>query len=394
MNLFDYAKLSFKDTKIKNTNLGIAYIGNKRALSCDLLRFIDCYYPQVKTIYDLFGGAGGFAFNALANGYEVIYNELAEYPFNLVKFVTKHDSIPREALQFCSREEFKAIKAKENKTPIDFIKLFAYSFRCSGLSYFCSPQKEFLKKQAHNMLVFQDENAVGFWNNYFKTQCLFDEFLNFRTLPLKKRLEIYTNTMLKIESLSVTNLLQRFQKEKKAYTISDFLNTKSKEVAAYIEANMPPDTPLKAYKTKRYDAQLDDMRLLQRLQGLQGLEQLEQKGNINIFNLDYREVNLPQPQDNRILIYCDIPYKNKSDEYQLKFNHKEFYEWALKKARQGYNILISEYDMPLSDFECVYYKEILNPHTKSKSCEKVFAPKIKKNNIISKKPLSIPNRDS
>lgn len=48
-------------------------------------------------------------------------------------------------------------------------------------------------------------------------------------------------------------------------------------------------------------------------------------------------------------------------------------------AKQGYNILISEYDMPLSDFECVYYKKISNPHNKRKSCEKIFISKIKKN---------------
>ena len=74
-------------------------------------------------------------------GYEVIYNELAEYPFSLAKFATENKDMPKEALEFCSCEEFKALKAKENKTPIDFVKLFAYSFRCTGTNYFCSPRK-------------------------------------------------------------------------------------------------------------------------------------------------------------------------------------------------------------------------------------------------------------
>lgn len=65
-------------------------------------------------------------------------------------------------------------------------------------------------------------------------------------------------------------------------------------------------------------------------------------------------------------------------------------------AKQGYNILISEYDMPLSDFECVYYKKILNPHNKRKSCEKIFIPKIKKCIIMYNfvKPPSALHRDS
>lgn len=389
MNLFDYNGLSFKDSKIKKTDLGIAYVGNKRVMSYDILRYISAYYPQVKTIYDLFGGAGGFAFNALANGYEVVYNELAEYPFSLAKFATENKDTPKEVLEFCSREEFKAIKAKERKSTIDYVKLFMYSFRCAGGNYFCSPQKEFFKRQGHNMVVFQDKEAISFWNDYFKVESLFNEYLTFGIMPLKKRLDIYVNTMLKIESLSVVGVLHKFQKERNAYTISDFSNIKTKEVCAYVEKNMPKDTPLKNYKTKKYEAYLDDMRKLEQLQQLHQLEQLQQlerltqlqqlqqKSSMKLYNLDYRKVEIPNRED--ILIYCDIPYKGLSDEYHIKFNHAEFYKWALKMAKQGFKVLISEYDMPLSDFECVYYKKILNPRNKDKSCEKIFIPKIKKN---------------
>lgn len=382
MNLLDYAGLTFRDSEIKKTNLGIAYVGNKRAVAYDILRFIKAYYPNVTTIYDLFGGGGGFAFNALANNYEVVYNELAEYPFSLVEFVTKNSDLPKEVLEFCTREEFKAIREKEKKTAIDYVKLFAYSFRCNGLDYFCSPQKEALKLQGHNMLVFQDREAVKFWNEYFKADSLFNEFLTFGMLSLEKKREIYANVMLKIEALGVTNLLQKFQKEKNAYCISDFLSIKTKEVCAYVEANMPKDTPLKTYKTKRYNADLDDMRRLEQLQRLEQLERLErlerleQKSTLKLYNLDYRAVKIPKSK--KVLIYCDIPYIGLTDDYHLNFNHAEFYEWALKIAKQGYKILISEYKMPLSDFECVYYKEIFNPQNKGRSCEKLFTPKVKK----------------
>ncbi len=371
MNLFDYTGnyIETPSRKVLKTNLGIPYVGNKRALSYDLLKFIAHKYQKVTTIYDLFGGAGGFSFNALTNGYDVVYNELAEYPFNLVKFVLENDSTPNEALQFCSKEDFKSLLAKENKTPTDFVKLFTYSFRCNGSGYFCSPKKEAFKKQGHNMIVFQDENSVKFWNHYFNVGYLFDEFLTFGDIPLAKRRNIYANVMLKIESLSVTNLLQKFQKEKKAYTISDFLNIKTKEVCAYIEANMPSNTPLKNYKTKRYP-----LERLEQLEQLERLLQLKQKNTLKIFNLDYKEIKIPK--DDNVLIYCDIPYKDLSDEYHLGFNHDYFYEWALKNAKQGYNILISEYDMPLKKFECVFFKEVHNRTSKKTATEKLFKPKV------------------
>ena len=387
INLFEYNQIPLFKSKIKKTNLGVSYAGSKRAISCEILHFIESRYPETRIIYDLFGGCGGFAFNALANGYEVFYNELAEYPFNIVKFILENDLIPSEALRFCSREEFNAIKAKEKKTPIDYIKLFAYSFRCNGKNYFCNPEKELFKRQGHNMVVFQSKEAVDFWNDYFKTNNLFNEFLTFKDFSIEKRRKFYGNAMLKIEALSVTNLLQKFQKDRNAYTISDFFNIKTKEVCAYVEKNIPKDTPLKSYKTKRYETHLNDMRKLDRLQQLQQLQQLdllqqlqqlqqlEQKSSIKLFNFDYRKVKLPQPQDNRILIYCDIPYKGLTCDYHIDFNHEEFYEWALKMARQGYGLLISEYEMPLKDFECVYFIEKLNPQSKNKTCEKLFIPK-------------------
>lgn len=78
---------------------------------------------------------------------------------------------------------------------------------------------------------------------------------------------------------------------------------------------------------------------------------------IEISNKDYREVEIKHnPSD--CIIYCDIPYKN-TREYISKLNHSEFYKWCFEKKEQGYNVFISEYDMPL-EFKCIFEKE----HTK------------------------------
>ena len=79
--------------------------------------------------------------------------------------------------------------------------------------------------------------------------------------------------------------------------------------------------------------------------------------DIELSNKDYREVEVEHNPSNCIL-YCDIPYKN-TRKYIESFNHSEFYKWCFKKKEQGYNVFVSEYDMPL-EFKCIFEKE----HTK------------------------------
>lgn len=76
--------------------------------------------------------------------------------------------------------------------------------------------------------------------------------------------------------------------------------------------------------------------------------------DIEISNKDYREVEIKHnPSD--CIIYCDIPYKN-TGKYIESLNHNEFYKWCFEKKEQGYNVFVSEYDMPL-DFKCIFEKE-------------------------------------
>ena len=36
------------------------------------------------------------------------------------------------------------------------------------------------------------------------------------------------------------------------------------------------------------------------------------------------------------------------------FNHDELYDWCIEKAKQGYKIFISEYDMPRDRFKSIF----------------------------------------
>ena len=77
--------------------------------------------------------------------------------------------------------------------------------------------------------------------------------------------------------------------------------------------------------------------------------------------MSYKDFKLPKADE--CVIYCDIPYKGtqtyKHDGAKLAFDYEAFYQWVRDKAKDGYKIYISEYQMP-SDF-----KEILAIDTKS-----------------------------
>ena len=110
---------------------------------------------------------------------------------------------------------------------------------------------------------------------------------------------------------------------------------------------------------------LQNLESLQRLERLQSLERLER------LNKSYDEIEI-KPDS---LIYCDIPYRNTDSYNEGGFNHDKFYEWAL---RQKELTLISEYNMPESDFKCVAEFEkrcTLSASANNLSIVKLFIPK-------------------
>jgi site-specific DNA-adenine methylase len=110
---------------------------------------------------------------------------------------------------------------------------------------------------------------------------------------------------------------------------------------------------------------------LQSLESLESLERLESLESLERLNKSYDEIEI-KPDS---LIYCDIPYRNTDCYNEGGFNHDKFYEWAL---RQKELTLISEYNMPESDFKCVAEFEkrcTLSASANNLSIEKLFVPK-------------------
>lgn len=88
------------------------------------------------------------------------------------------------------------------------------------------------------------------------------------------------------------------------------------------------------------------------------------------------------------VIYCDIPYRNTSG-YKLcgnAFDYERFYRWSIDKAKQGYNVFISEYSMPQDRFREIWHKDTYasfnviksecGAKNKPQRTERLFTPKV------------------
>ena len=93
---------------------------------------------------------------------------------------------------------------------------------------------------------------------------------------------------------------------------------------------------------------------LESLQNLERLERLERLQSLERLKVDYRKLQIPKDA----FVYCDPPYKDSGCDYNVEFNHDEFYNWCADVAKTN-QILISEYNIDDPRFECVGEKEKL-----------------------------------
>ena len=127
-------------------SLGMPYTGSKSQIACDIISLL----PPGKRFVDLFGGGGAMTHAAVLSGKyeEVLYNEklpLIADTFDkaIHGYYTRENFFPR----WVSREEFHAVKDKDGYAALCF------SFGYDMETYFCSKEKEPLKKQGHEEYV-------------------------------------------------------------------------------------------------------------------------------------------------------------------------------------------------------------------------------------------------
>ena len=122
---------------IKGKPIGLPYQGSKKKISKKIIEIIKQNFGTDKPIYDIFGGGGAITAECILNGLDVHYNDLDKDITNAFERVISQD---REWIKtlIISRTEFFEIKAKENKTADDFLKLLVNSFGNDKKSYLYS----------------------------------------------------------------------------------------------------------------------------------------------------------------------------------------------------------------------------------------------------------------
>ena len=130
--------LKLDEKKIrKGKPIGLPYQGSKKKISKKIIEIIKQNFGTDKPIYDIFGGGGAITAECILNGLDVHYNDLDKDITNAFERVISQD---REWIKtlIISRTEFFEIKAKENKTADDFLKLLVNSFGNDKKSYLYS----------------------------------------------------------------------------------------------------------------------------------------------------------------------------------------------------------------------------------------------------------------
>ena len=287
--------LKLDEKKIrKGTPIGLPYQGSKKKVAKKIVEIIKQNFGADKVVYDVFGGGGAITAECLKTGLDVKYNDHCSFITAAFQKVISSD---REWLKtlIISREEFLKIRAKQEKTLDDELKLLVNSFG--------NNRQDYLYGKAHADVKYN----------------------------------------LAVEIIAKHNVFSGY-----------------KQTDTYRNAARPFDAG-KPVKNQ----------VLNQLQQLQRLQRLE------VTNNDYRAFTDVEGA----IIYLDPPYENSDvDGYSdsKQFNHSEFYDWAVKMARENI-VLLSSYTVSDDRFEEVFRFETarstLSGGKGKEHCEKLFMVK-------------------
>ena len=154
--------LKLDEKKIrKGRPIGLPYQGSKKKISKKIVEIIKQNFGTDKPIYDVFGGGGAITAECILNDLEVHYNDLDKDITNAFERVISQD---REWIKtlIISREEFFEVKAKENKTTDDFLKLLVNSFGNNKIGYLYSKETSDLKYNLAKEIIEKHDVFSGY----------------------------------------------------------------------------------------------------------------------------------------------------------------------------------------------------------------------------------------
>ena len=285
--------LKLDEKKIrKGKPIGLPYQGSKKKISKKIVEIIKQNFGTDKPIYDIFGGGGAITAECILNGLEVHYNDLDKDITNAFERVISQD---REWIKtlIISREEFFEIKAKENKTTDEFLKLLVNSFGNNKKTYLYSKETSDLKYNLAKEIIEKHDVFSGY-----------------------KQTETY----------------------KKVTSGLDW---------NWFNAKLEKNKTLGQLKHLQQLERLQRLEQLPRLQHFYGLQKVNKIKATNKSYHDFSEVS-------GAILYLDPPYEGTNqDSYINSFNSQEFYDWAFEMAKSNI-VIISSYSISDERFEVVY----------------------------------------
>jgi site-specific DNA-adenine methylase len=307
--------LKLDEKKIrKGKPIGLPYQGSKKKISKKIVEIIKQNFGTDKPIYDIFGGGGAITAECILNGLEVHYNDLDKDITNAFERVISQD---REWIKtlIISRTEFTEIKAKENKTTDDFLKLLINSFGNKKANYMYNKEISDLKYNLAKEIIEKHDVFSGY-----------------------RQTETY------------------------------------KKVTSGLDWNWFNTKP----ETHKQLEQLSRLRQLEQLQQLQQLERLEQLKKLNKIKATNKSYHTFSDVSGAVL-YLDPPYEGSHQKsYINSFDSQEFYDWAFEIAKTNI-VIISSYSISDERFEVVYSFDkahsTLEGGTRTDKCEKLFMVK-------------------
>ena len=349
--------LKLDEKKIrKGKPIGLPYQGSKKKISKKIVEIIKQNFGTTKPIYDIFGGGGAITAECILNGLEVHYNDLDKNITNAFERVISQD---REWIKtlIVSRTEFTKIKAKENKTTDDFLKLLVNSFGNKKRNYLYSKEISDLKYNLAKKIIEKHDVFSG----YTQTETYKRSIVKLQQLEqLERRQRLQQLEQLgQLEQLEQLQQLDEVKATNKSY--HDF-----SEVAGAILYLDPPyeGTSQDGYKGKKQ----------KRIVKPEVYKEIRDK-------LLKLQLGIKIEHDS-FIFYLGVDDNNKNRMYykdiSLDFDSQEFYDWAFEMAKNNI-VIISSYSISDERFEVVYSFDkahsTLEGGTRNDKCEKLFMVK-------------------
>ena len=347
--------LSLDEKKIrKGRPIGLPYQGSKKKISKKIVEIIKQNFGTDRPIYDIFGGGGAITAECILNGLEVYYNDLDKDITNAFERVISQD---REWIKtlIISRDEFFEVKAKENKTTDDFLKLLINSFGNKKVDYIYNKEISDLKYNLAKEIIENHDVFSGYkQTETYKRVTSGSEWDWFNEKESQSLQQI--GQLQQIERLQRPNEIKATNKSYRDFS----------EVSGAILYLDPPyeGTTHAGYKGKKQKRIVKPEVYKEMRDKLLKLEKgTKIEHDSFIFSLGVDDNN-----KNR-MYYKDI---------SSPFDSQEFYDWAFEMSKSNI-VIISSYSISDERFEAVYSfdkaRSTFQGGTINDKCEKLFMVK-------------------